>query len=167
MRVQLKACNNRRAKGKKTKAQSALEYMTIIGIAFVLIIPAVMIFFNYSKTTTDQTTAAQLNLIGNQILSASEEMHVLGPGSWVTLDINFPDALKNASVENDGKDLVFVYYSNEGESYSVNFAQQFEMFTGGAQCKDSSGCGLNVTAGKNTMRIESLGSGKIWLRANI
>lgn len=158
--------NHKRKILKNKKGQSAVEYLTIISIAFIMIIPAVMLFFNYSKTTNDQVISSQLNLIGSQILSTSEEMNVLGTGSWVTLNINFPDSLINASVNNDGQDLVFKYYTTNGESYSVNFAQRFKFAVGAGQC-DTGTCDLGFNVGKNSVRIESLGAGKIWLRPNI
>ena len=159
--------NDRKRKILKNKrGQSAVEYLTIISIAFIMIIPAVMLFFNYSKTTNDQVISSQLNLIGSQILSTSEEMNVLGAGSWVTLDINFPESLINASVNNNGQDLVFKYYTTNGESYSVNFAKRFGFEVGDKKCKSTT-CDLGFNAGKNSVRIESLGSGLIWLRPNI
>lgn len=151
---------------KNKKAQSAVEYLTIISIAFIMIIPAVMLFFNYSKTTNDQVISSQLNLIGSQILSSSEEMNVLGTGSWVTLDVNFPDSLINSSVDNNGQDLVFKYYTTNGESYSVNFADRYKLLVGSSKCQAPI-CDLGFKPGKNTVRIEALGAGQVWLRTNI
>lgn len=138
---------------RSRRGQNAVEYLSIIGIAMLMLIPATMLFLSYSKSTNTQVISSQFNLIGNTIINKAEEMYVIGKGSWVTLEVTFPEALKGAEI-NGGQDLVFNYTGVNGESQAVFFVDRFRMSNGPAPTTCNSICSLPFTPGLNKIRIE-------------
>lgn len=141
------------------KAQSAIEYLSIISIALLILIPSTVLFLNYSKSTTDSITSGQLNLIGTTIKDKSEEMYVVGKGSWVTLEFSFPQSLQDAGI-NSGNEMYFTYSTAKGTSQVVFFFDRFNITTiTNTSCATS--CNLNFTEGVNKVRVESNGTNVI------
>ncbi len=140
----------------KTKAQSAMEYLSVISIAMLVLIPTTVLFLNYSKSTTDSVTSGQLNLIGSTIQSKTEEMYVVGKGSWITLELNFPPSFEQAGI-NSGNELFFTYATTKGTSQAVFFFDRYNITSiANTSCQDY--CELNFSQGINKVRIESNGT---------
>ena len=135
------------------KGQSAVEYLSIIGIAMLMLVPATMLFLSYSKSTNSQVVASQLDLIGNTIINKAEEMYVIGKGSWVTIDVNFPESLKTAEID-EGENLVFNFTGVNGDSQAVFFVDRFRIANGPQPNSCSDTCALTFTPGLNRIRIE-------------
>ena len=132
------------------KAQGSVEYLSIVGIALLLLIPATILFTNYARNTNDEVVANQIALIGNSILGKAEEMYVLGAGSWTTEEIIMPESLAE-SVISGNQDLVFRYDSFNGRTDAVFFSYRFDI-NNGSNCSDP--CSLGFTPGINKVRIE-------------
>lgn len=164
-----KKFTNKKAKFNQ-RGQSSIEFLIVISFGLLILIPALVIFFNYSKTTNDQVVSNQINLIGNEIMGAAEEMHVIGPGSWVTLDVSFPTTFDKAVIRtNGGEDLVFHYSSPGGMSQAVFFPQRFNFKTGPDLASlDGDDAEIeDLGPGTNRIRIEATDSGDIWIRSNV
>ncbi len=103
------------------KAQISTEYLIIVGIAIVAILPAGYFFYNYSSTSNDQTIRGQVETIGNEILVNSESVYGLAEGSLVSLDIKYPDTMKDIYIL-DHKELIITYELSTGVTESVFFS---------------------------------------------
>lgn len=137
----------------KKKGQGSVEYLSVVGIALMLLIPATMLFTNYTRSANEEVLANQLNMIGQRIMNKAEEMYVIGTNSWSTIETTFPDSFESATFYN-GSDLVFRYATGSGYSDVVFFAERFT-FTNGTCNSD---CNLSFSTGVNRIRIELIGS---------
>lgn len=142
------------------RAQSGVEYMAVVGIALLVLTSGTIILSNYSKSINDQVITNQINIIGNTIINSAESMYVLGNESWVTIEFNFPTAIKSTNIYNNGddySDLVFSYYTSSGVSNVVFFMDKFNLSNDHSTPCDSP-CELNITPGLNRLKIRSGGS---------
>jgi hypothetical protein len=126
-----------------------------VGFALLVIVAGTLIFFSYSKKSSDQIVSSQLNNIGSTIMSNAESMYVLGNESWVTMEFNFPSNVKSAVISTN-KEMFFSFSTSVGTSYVVFFSDKFNISTGDPSCVAY--CSLGFTPGINKVRIKSLGN---------
>jgi hypothetical protein len=139
----------------KKRAQSGIEYLAIVGIALLVLTSGMLIFSNYARTSSDDVTSNQLNLIGNTIMTNAEAMYVLGNESWITIEFNFPKVVSNAAINNN-QEMFFAYSTSRGDSYAVFFSDKFNLSNGTSTC--STTCNLNFMPGINKVKIHSIGN---------
>ena len=94
------------------KSQISLEYMLIIGFATIMIIPLLVIYYNYSSETSESVTAGQSLQIARKIIDASESVYYLGKPSQTTLKLNFPNNIKLINISN--YEVVFKIQTKNG-----------------------------------------------------
>jgi len=143
------------------KGQSAVEFLSIISIALLMIIPASYLFINQTRLTGDEITSGQLDQIGNAIRDKAEEMYILGQGSWTTITINLPDSVRETYIAGE-EDLVFSYDTRRGRAQAVFFMDRFSITDGTGNCDPE--CYLDLTPGVNEIRISSQGAGVVSIR---
>jgi len=136
------------------KSQASVEYLSIVAIALLVLIPSSYLFLNYSKSASEQVSASQLNLAGLQIISEAEKMFILGRDSWVTLELSLPGVFSEAAIVN-GQELYFKYGLSGGESFVVFFPRGFNISNSESPCLGE--CSLGLTPGINSIRIQSQG----------
>lgn len=141
---------------RKIKGQSSVEYLSIVAIALLVLIPGAYLFLNYSTGATEQVAGNQLNLAGREIISEAQKMYVLGSNSWVTLEVSFPGNFVEASISN-GNDMYFTYMTSTGESTVVFFPVGFNISNSSTTPCASVDCPLNFFPGVNRVRIQSQG----------
>lgn len=149
------------------KGQGSFEYISIVAVALLLIIPSTVLFLNYSQSTGDEVLSSQFNFIGNNIVSKSEEMFVVGKDSWSTVEVNLPNSFQNATVVNQ-EDLVFTYQSRRGLSQAVFFTTRFNITTLNASnepCTETI-CDIDLQQGPNSVLVRSLGDIVVLERRN-
>jgi len=93
-------------KSPLSKGQSSLEYLLIVALTFVLVVPSSYLFYNYSRDSSQELVDAQITNIGRTIINSAESLFYSGQGSKTTLEVNVPDNVAS-SVIIDGKELVF------------------------------------------------------------
>ena len=76
--------------------QGAFEYILIVAIAMVLIVPGVILFYNYSLKSNDQVLRSQIEMIGNDLMDAAEKVYYIGEYSWQSVRINIPEKVSSA-----------------------------------------------------------------------
>lgn len=138
--------------------QGSFEYISIVAVALLLIIPSTVLFLNYSQSTGDQVLSSQFNFIGNTLLSKAEEMYVIGTYSWTTVDVNLPNSFTNATIY-DNQDLVLTYQSRRGPSQAVFFPTRFNITSlnsTGEPCLEDV-CDLDLRQGPNSLMVRSQG----------
>ncbi|MBN1377312.1 hypothetical protein JW949_03190 [Candidatus Woesearchaeota archaeon] len=104
----------------RRKSQAAVEYLTIVGVAFAIIFPAAILFYNYSQTSNIEVMESQINVVGNKILDRAEAMYSLGEGSWVQLEANIPDIVNNIYFI-PKEEMVVAYKTQQGVEETVFF----------------------------------------------
>ncbi|MBI2659215.1 hypothetical protein HYX05_03920 [Candidatus Woesearchaeota archaeon] len=122
------------AKGKL--GQSSLEYLLVVAITFIVILPATYLFYSYSKESGYEITDAQVTRLGRSIVDAAESIFYSGQGSKTVLELNVPDNVGTAQII-DGREIVFNVTTSFGVSEIVFFSS-VNLTTA------SSGCNVNV-----------------------
>ena len=87
------------------KAQSAMEYVSVVGFIMIIMLPATYLYIKYSGDSSDSVTNAKIDSISNEIIKAAEQMYSYGEGSQTTLEINFPRGVER--VEFLDREIVF------------------------------------------------------------
>src|SRR3989338_5272195 len=102
-------------------SQSSLEYLLVVAITFVIILPATYLFYSYSKESSYEITDAQITKIGRTIVDSAESIFYSGQGSKTVLELNIPDNVDSAQIV-DGREIVFNVTTNFGISEIVFFS---------------------------------------------
>lgn len=138
------------------KFQVAIEYLVILGIALLLLLPVVGLFYT-SSVDSRNTANSQLTIIAGQtIVSNAEKVFYQSAGSRLRMELSFPDNIQNISANNnslvitglyEGIETDFVFYTivplQLGRctgSYDVNL-----LLRGGNKQIFVESCGNNVT----------------------
>jgi len=111
---------------KKSRAQVSVEYLIIIGISFAILIPAGYFFYSYSKNSNDATIRSQIAQTGSSIITTAESIYGLGEGSLVTLNLRYPDNIRDVYILNGGSgenELVIKYELSSGMNEAVFFSK--------------------------------------------
>ena len=106
---------------KKMKSQSSLEYLLIVALTFVIIVPTIYLFYNYSKESSKELKDAQITKVGNSIIDSAKSIFYSGQGSKTVLELNVPDNVNSVSII-DARELVFNTTTNFGISEIVFFS---------------------------------------------
>ncbi len=136
-----------------SRAQITMEYLMLIGLAMMLIVPSVYLYSERQKSYQYEIVAAQVSQIGNSIINNVNSIQTLGKGSKTVIEFNMPDGVNNISVM-AGRELVFsVRTGTGGGDTSLVYVCQF--------CR-ASGPSINGTfriedalPGKKTFRLRA------------
>ena len=83
------------------KSQYAVEYLLIVGIGLLILIPSIAIFYNYSIEQTEEAISSRVNSIGRAIVNNAETVYYMGAPSRRTIEQEFPDKIHNISIKRD------------------------------------------------------------------
>ncbi|MGM5481568.1 MAG: hypothetical protein ACQESE_04115 [Nanobdellota archaeon] len=155
---------NRRAFQQK-QGQSSIEYLFIVAIALLMIVPGTALFFQYSQNSQESLQHSQVFKIGNELVETGEMIYSVGENSWQTVEVSFPDAIKSMTVysKDDLSELEITY----GAAYlsdAVFFTKNTLLNSSGNKSECSSGCDIPIRTGVNKIRVESGTAGEIRFR---
>lgn len=97
------------------KGQVSMEYMTIMGLSLLLLMPLVVIFAQQSNSLQEEVDAVQIEKIGLSIIDSAEELFFLGSPSQKLLEIYFPNSIEQITIESQA----IVFYYNDNESFAA------------------------------------------------
>lgn len=80
---------------ERSRAQVSLEYMLIVGIIFVIMIP---IFYYAARESTDQIRLNQAEDAVNTLARTADSLYALGPGSRDYVTVTMPSGVSGSSV---------------------------------------------------------------------
>lgn len=148
------------AKSFHSKTQASMEYLLVVALTLVIIVPTSYIFYNYSKESSEELTDAQIIKIGRSIVDASESIFFSGQGSKTVLELNIPENV-NSVVIIDGIELVFNVTTNTGVS-------EFAFFSAVNLTSQGSSCNYNVcylpeiaSSGLKKIKLETINSNSV------
>ena len=98
----------------KTKAQIAMEYVIIIGFAFLTSMFMFILFYQESNEISSQITSKQVEQIAAKIANNADKIYYLGENSKTTLKISLPSNVINVTLAN--KEIVFNIRTSAGPS---------------------------------------------------
>jgi len=72
----------------------------VVGFAFLMTIPLIIIFYQQSETLNIEITSAHMEKIASEIRDAADEVYYLGEPSKKTLSLYFPEGIHSITVIN-------------------------------------------------------------------
>ena len=96
-----------------TQAQISIEFLIVVGIAFLMTIPLILIFYQQSANLNTEITSSQVDKVASEIRDAADEVYYLGSPSKKTVSIYMPEGVQSVSVVNDK--IIFFVDSAEGD----------------------------------------------------
>lgn len=88
-------------KKSKKSGQVAIEYMTIFGFAFLLLIPLVILFVTQTNQIDAEIFGAQGYKSVSEIIDSAEEMYFMGAPSKKTIRVYFPKHIETAEIRDN------------------------------------------------------------------
>jgi len=76
------------------RGQVSIEFITIFGFVFLMMIPLIVIFFDQSGAVQDAIASNHLRNIGIKIIDKGESVYYLGEPSKVTIKTTFPERIE-------------------------------------------------------------------------
>lgn len=107
-----------------------MEYLVIISLALVLIVPTFYFFFTTTQKSTDSAVASQIVRMGNEMTRSIEDVYGYGKDAKLTLELSMPPNvqrvyLRNANPPTDpqypGREIVFEILSEGRTNHLVFF----------------------------------------------
>ena len=134
------------------KAQSALEYLTIIAIVFVIIVPTVYLFYSYSRQSMEKSVYSQVGEIGRVILNNAKSVYYSGEHSKVVIEAYLPDNIKDTYLLHN-RELVFEIEGDSGDNEMIFFSD-INLTSGSC---DAEKCDLSdlISSGTKKIKLEA------------
>ena len=99
----------------KRKGQVSVEYIMIIVISLMILIPGTYVFRNFVFESNDDILNQRLTEVSNQILSRSRKIHYFGPPSRSVVEIEMPPSIDNMYImsvpDNTQKNEYYLAYT--------------------------------------------------------
>ena len=127
---------------RDVRGQISFEYLVIVGLAILVIVPALLFFLTFASGGDDAVAHTRVAEIGSQFLSTSSEVFSLGRNSWLTLDVTLPETIENISINHNTStldELIITYRTKNGPTDAVFFS---DVSLGNASADPSSGGSL-------------------------
>lgn len=109
-----------------SNAQASFEYLAVLALTLVILIPSVYIFYNQSRMSKEEVVDSQINSIGKEIIDNAKFVHYSGEGSKITLDVEIPSGVDSIYVVG-GRELVFDLDLSIGKTQVVFFSEIAEL----------------------------------------
>lgn len=105
-----------RSTGTAKRAQVSMEFLTIIGLTFLLAVPLIVLFLKESQSAGEQVVLAQVTQIARRIADSAESVHAFGEPATLVLKVYMPPGVNSSLIDN--AELVFIV-NNNGNLVSV------------------------------------------------
>jgi uncharacterized protein (UPF0333 family) len=90
------------------RAQISMEFLMVVGFAFLMTVPLVIIFYQQSQNLTTEVSASQVDKIASEIRDAADEVYYLGTPSKKTITVFMPETIKSIIIDNTTKIIFWV-----------------------------------------------------------
>jgi len=104
---------------QQVKAQVSLEFLMVVGFAFLLTIPLIILFYQQTDNINTEVTASQLDKIASEIRDSADEVYYLGTPSKKTITVYMPDSVK--SIDFNENRVEFWVESSSGDYQLVKW----------------------------------------------
>ena len=107
-----------------SRGQISFEYLIIVGLALLVIVPALFFFLTFTGGGEDAVLHSRVAELGTQMVRTAGDSYALGRHSWLTLDVNIPEDVESISVYSDGSEYEFAvrYLTSHGTSEAVFYS---------------------------------------------
>ena len=145
---------------RSTRAQISFEYLVIVGLAILVIVPALLFFLTFASGGDDSVAHTRVAEIGSQLIGTSAEVFALGRNSWLTLDVTLPETVESVTIthyDNAPDELVISYRTSNGVTNGVFFSDVDLANSTAAPTNESTYVVLSERIGVVSLRLTSAG----------
>ena len=142
----------------RKRGQSSVEYIMIVAVSLLMIIPATILFMNYTSDSKTSVISSQVFKIANELIVTGEQMYSVGHNSWQTIDLLIPEDLVSVTVYNGSKSELVLSYGDP-VSDVVLFSEIPLFNRTGTDC--TYGCSIPLHIGPNRIRVKSTSSNSV------
>lgn len=128
--------------GAKVLGQVSIEYLIVVGFAFLLLIPLIIIYYESQNDMSSKITSAQADRISSEIVDTADAVYYLGPPTKKTFKVYMPEGVSDIII---GSDYVLM------ETTSFQGAPRYSV-------ANLSG-NLSTYAGLHIIRIQAVAAG--------
>lgn len=89
-----------------------MEYVIIVGFILVIMIPLILIFYEYTSSTNDQVITSQVDMIAKKVVDSAESVYYLGEPSKTRIKVYMPTNVEDIIIYN--KEIVFKVKTRSG-----------------------------------------------------
>jgi len=86
---------------KRGKGQAAIEYLMMVGLISIVVVPSTFLFYNYSLETIEQIDRAQIDKFGRDIITTAETVYYLGTPTRIVIEGRLPNTVENIAIVQD------------------------------------------------------------------
>ncbi|MBN1377184.1 hypothetical protein JW949_02520 [Candidatus Woesearchaeota archaeon] len=98
---------------KTRKSQVSMEFLLVMGFAFLMIIPLIVVFYTHYSGMNIEIENAQAEKVMNELVDAVDSVNYLGEPSQKTIKLHMPSTLKDITISPvNNKVLVFTIDNN-------------------------------------------------------
>lgn len=83
----------------KRRGQVAIEYLVIMGFAFLMTLPLIVIFFEQQTSANEDISDSQANRIAEEIVASADAVYYLGYPSKKTVRLYFPQGINAITLQ--------------------------------------------------------------------
>lgn len=91
------------------KAQSSMEYMVIVGFAFLLVIPIVVLFYSNLHDMQDDVYRVHFDSLAQKIVKTADKVFYIGEPAVETIKVEFPIEVETMEILADNSTLRIQY----------------------------------------------------------
>jgi len=103
------------------KSQSMLEYMLIIALSFLIIVPTVYFFFVYAQESSSELSDVRVNALARTMLDNVKTIYYYGANSKVVIKVDMPEDVSSLYIVKN-RELVFNMSYIQGTNQLVFFS---------------------------------------------
>ena len=141
----------------RRKGQSAVEYLTMVALSLLIIVPTAYYVLTYAQDIQSKTQTRQLGVVGRDILSTVEEVYATERGSFIRLTLQLPETARNVTVK-DNREIAIEVQTRIGESDLVFFSEHVNVTNSTTTNPCSDTCTLPMGPGANNIKVENNGN---------
>lgn len=143
------------------KAQSSMEYLMIIGITLMVLVPSVYLFYSYSRQSAEEMIYPQIDSIGKKLVDNVESVYYSGEHSRLEMRISVPQKIIDAYILYN-REIVIQIESDLGITENVYFSIVNVSTPSCYAVPNDWRCNISSlqTPGNKKLKLESINNGK-------
>jgi uncharacterized protein (UPF0333 family) len=101
----------------QVRAQVSMEFLMVVGFAFLMTAPLIIIFYQQSENINTEVTSSQLDKVASEVRDAADEVYYLGSPSMKTITVYMPKGINDVGFINNtnGASINFSVNSPNGD----------------------------------------------------
>lgn len=137
-----------------SRGQVSFEYLMLLGLAMLLVVPSFYLFYIHTQESTEQITTSRMDRVGNELVKQAKTIYYTGRYAKTSIEFDMPTNVRRVNVTNDNELKVTI--AIKGENHSLVYFAEIPMKLGNCT-HDFSFNDTFYNEGKKTVIIESCG----------